>query len=84
MVRYDTGDTGIMRMYKDDKGRMHGKYVEIYGLKRFSDVQHQGRTTLHPCIYEYAVKFEGIVYQANASSGERRIMNFLSMQTEKN
>ena len=33
MVRYDTGDTGIMRMYQDEKGRMHGKYVEIYGRR---------------------------------------------------
>ena len=33
MVRYDTGDTGIMRMYQDEKGRMHGKYVEICDRK---------------------------------------------------
>ena len=33
MVRYDTGDTGMMRIDRDEKGRIHGKYVEICDRK---------------------------------------------------
>ena len=33
MVRYDTGDTGKMRIDRDEKGRIHGKYVEICDRK---------------------------------------------------
>ena len=64
MVRYDTGDTGIMRMYKDDKGRMHGKYVEIYGRRGSLMYNTKGEPLSIHVFMNTLLKFEGIVYQA--------------------
>ncbi len=33
MIRYDTGDTGIIHRYADEKGRLHAEFTEIYGRR---------------------------------------------------
>lgn len=64
MVRYDTGDTGIMRMYQDEKGRMHGKYVEIYGRRGSLMYNCMGEPLSIHVFMNTLLKFEGVVYQA--------------------
>lgn len=64
MVRYDTGDTGIMRMYQDGKGRMHGKYVEIYGRRGSLMYNCIGEPLSIHVFMNTLLKFEGVVRQA--------------------
>ena len=64
MVRYDTGDTGIMRMYQDEKGRMHGKYVEIYGRRGSLMYNCMGEPLSIHVFMNTLLKFEGVVRQA--------------------
>lgn len=64
MVRYDTGDTGIMRMYRDEKGRVHGKYVEIYGRRGSLMYNCMGEPLSIHVFMNTLLKFEGVVYQA--------------------
>lgn len=64
MVRYDTGDTGIMWMYQDEKGRMHGKYVEIYGRRGSLMYNCMGEPLSIHVFMNTLLKFEGVVRQA--------------------
>ena len=64
MVRYDTGDTGKMRIDRDEKGRIHGKYVEIYGRRGSLMYNTKGEPLSIHVFMNTLLKFEGIVYQA--------------------
>ena len=72
MIRYDTGDTGKIRLYKDEKGRLHGKFVEIYG-RRGSLIYHcQGEPLSIHVFMNILLNFEGIVYQAKCIQREKK------------
>ena len=60
---YDTGDTGKMRIDRDEKGRIHGKYVEIYGRRGSLMYNTKGEPLSIHVFMNTLLKFEGIVYQ---------------------
>ena len=64
MVRYDTGDTGKMRVYYDKNGRMHAKYTEIYGRRGSLMYNTKGEPLSIHVFMNTLLKFEGTVYQA--------------------
>ena len=64
MVRYDTGDTGKMRIYYDKNGRVHAKYTEIYGRRGSLMYNTKGEPLSIHVFMNTLLKFEGIVYQA--------------------
>ena len=64
MVRYDTGDTGKMRVYYDKNGRVHAKYTEIYGRRGFLMYNTKGEPLSIHVFMNTLLKFEGTVYQA--------------------
>ena len=84
MVRYDTGDTGIMRMYNDPKGRVHGKYVEIYGRRGSLMYNTKGEPLSIHVFMNTLLKFEGIVYQAKCIQwGEKDYELLVNADQEK-
>ena len=64
MVRYDTGDTGKMRVYYDKNGRVHAKYTEIYGRRGSLMYNTKGEPLSIHVFMNTLLKFEGTVYQA--------------------
>lgn len=64
MVRYDTGDTGIYRMYTDENGRVHGKFAEIYGRRGSLMYNCKGEPLSIHVFMNILFHFEGIIYQA--------------------
>ncbi|MGN0323270.1 MAG: phenylacetate--CoA ligase family protein [Oliverpabstia sp.] len=71
MVRYDTGDTGKIRIYRDEKGRVHGKFVEIYGRRGSLMYNCQGQPLSIHVFMNILLKFEGIVHQARCIQWEK-------------
>ena len=84
MVRYDTGDTGIMRMYQDEKGRMHGKYVEIYGRRGSLMYNCMGEPLSIHVFMNTLLKFEGVVYQAKCIQWGQKEYELLVNADRKN
>lgn len=72
MIRYDTGDTGKIRLYKDEKGRLHGKFVEIYGRRGSLIYNCQGEPLSIHVFMNILLNFEGIVYQAKCIQREKK------------
>lgn len=64
MVRYDTGDTGKYCIYKDEKGRIHGKYVEIYGRRGSLMYNCNGEPLSIHVFMNILFHFQGVVHQA--------------------
>lgn len=64
MVRYDTGDTGKYCMYKDEKGRVHAKFTEIYGRRGSLMYNCQGEPLSIHVFMNILFHFEGIIHQA--------------------
>lgn len=72
MIRYDTGDTGKMRIYKDEKGRVHGKFLEIYGRRGSLMYNCQGEPLSIHVFMNILLNFEGVVYQAKCIQWEKK------------
>ncbi len=72
MIRYDTGDTGKMRIYKDEKGRLHGKFLEIYGRIVSLMYNCQGEPLSIHVFMNILLNFEGVVYQAKCIQWEKK------------
>lgn len=72
MIRYDTGDTGKIRIYKDEKGRLHGKFVEIYGRRGSLIYNCQGEPLSIHVFMNILLNFESIVYQAKCIQREKK------------
>lgn len=72
MIRYDTGDTGKMRIYKDEKGRVHGKFLEIYGRRGSLMYNCQGEPLSIHVFMNILLNFEGVVYQAQCIQWEKK------------
>ncbi len=71
IVRYDTGDTGKLRMYVDENGRVHGKFVEIYGRRGSLLYNCQGEPLSIHVFMNILLNFEGVVYQAKCIQWEK-------------
>lgn len=72
MIRYDTGDTGKIRMYRDENGRVHGKFAEIYGRRGSLMYNCQGEPLSIHVFMNILLNFEGIVYQAKCIQWEKK------------
>ena len=76
MVRYDTGDTGKMRVYYDKNGRVHAKYTEIYGRRGSIMYNTKGEPLSIHVFMNTLLKFEGTVYQTGRNRTSRSIPTF--------
>ena len=84
MVRYDTGDTGKMRIEHDQKGRVHAKYMEIYGRRGSLMYNTKGEPLSIHVFMNTLLKFEGIVYQAKCIQwGEKKYELLVNADREK-
>ena len=84
LVRYDTGDTGKIRMYKDEKGRVHGKFVEIYGRRGSLMYNCQGEPLSIHVFMNILLNFEGVVHQARCIQwGKKEYEILLNTDREK-
>ncbi|NCB92717.1 MAG: phenylacetate--CoA ligase family protein [Clostridia bacterium] len=72
LVRYDTGDTGKIRIYRDGKGRVHGKFVEIYGRRGSMMYNCQGEPLSIHVFMNILLNFEGVIYQARCIQWEKK------------
>lgn len=72
MIRYDTGDTGKMRIYRDEKGRVHGEFLEIYGRRGSLMYNCQGEPLSIHVFMNILLNFEGVVYQAKCIQWEKK------------
>lgn len=72
LVRYDTGDTGKIRIYRDESGRVHGKFMEIYGRRGSMMYNCQGEPLSIHVFMNILLKFEGIIYQARCIQWEKK------------
>jgi phenylacetate-CoA ligase len=72
MIRYDTGDTGIIRKYTDDKGRLHACFTEIYGRRGSLLYNTKGEPLSIHVFMNVLLNFEGEIQQAKCiQTGEK-------------
>ncbi len=64
MLRYDTGDTGRLRMWKDSRGRMHAQLTEIYGRRGSLLYNTKGEPLSIHVFMNNLLHFEGVLRQA--------------------
>ena len=84
MVRYDTGDSGKMRVYYDKNGRVHAKYTEIYGRRGSLMYNTKGEPLSIHVFMNTLLKFEGTVYQAKCIQwGEKDYELLVNADQEK-
>ncbi|MDD3218499.1 MAG: AMP-binding protein [Lachnospiraceae bacterium] len=72
MIRYDTGDTGIMRTYYDENGRKHAKFTEIYGRRGSLMYNTKGEPLSIHVFMNVLIHLEGIVHQAKCIQWEKK------------
>lgn len=71
MIRYDTGDTGIMELKTDKKGRVHGTLTEIYGRRGSLLFNCKGEPLSIHVFMNVLIHLEGIVHQAKCIQWDR-------------
>lgn len=64
MIRYDTGDTGKIRHWTDENGRLHAKFTEIYGRRGSMLYNTSGEPLSIHVFMNVLLNFEGILRQA--------------------
>jgi len=64
MIRYDTGDTGKMKTWKDARRRSHAKLTEIYGRRGSLLYNTKGEPLSIHVFMNTLLNFEGKVLQA--------------------
>lgn len=64
MIRYDTGDTGKMKTWHDEKRRRHAKLTEIYGRRGSLLYNTKGEPLSIHVFMNTLLNFEGRVRQA--------------------
>lgn len=72
MLRYDTGDTGIMEEYYDEKGRKHSVFKEIYGRRGSLMYNCKGEPLSIHVFLNVLINLEGIVHQAKCIQWEKK------------
>ena len=72
MIRYDTGDTGKIRKYRDDEGRLHACFTEIYGRRGSLLYNTKGEPLSIHVFMNVLLNFEGQIQQAKCiQTGEK-------------
>lgn len=72
MIRYDIGDTGIIRRYTDEKGRLHAELTEIYGRRGSILYNTSGEPLSIHVFMNILFHFEGEIQQAKCiQTGEK-------------
>lgn len=72
MIRYDTGDTGFYLETKDEKGRIHGSFTEIYGRRGSLLYNCKGEPLSIHVFMNVLIQMEGIVHQAKCIQWEKK------------
>lgn len=72
MIRYDTGDTGIYEEVRDEKGRIHGYFKEIYGRRGSLMYNCAGEPLSIHVFMNVLLNLEGIVNQAKCIQWEKK------------
>lgn len=72
MIRYDTGDTGIMEVRYDDKGRKHCVFKEIYGRRGSLLYNCKGEPLSIHVFLNVLINLEGVVHQAKCIQWEKK------------
>lgn len=72
MIRYDTGDTGILKEYRDEQGRKHAKFTEIYGRRGSMLYNCAGEPLSIHVFMNVLLDLEGIVHQAKCIQWEKK------------
>ncbi len=72
MIRYDTGDTGILEEYHDEAGRKHAKFTEIYGRRGSMLYNCAGEPLSIHVFMNVLLDLEGIVHQAKCIQWEKK------------
>ena len=74
----------MMRIDRDEKGRIHGKYVEIYGRRGSLMYNTKGEPLSIHVFMNTLLKFEGVVYQARCIQwGEKEYELLVNADREK-
>ncbi|MGI6005900.1 MAG: hypothetical protein ACOX8E_00235 [Ruminococcus sp.] len=72
MIRYDTGDTGVYEIIRDEKGRKHGVFKEIYGRRGSLMYNCKGEPLSIHVFMNVLLHLEGIVHQAKCIQWEKK------------
>lgn len=72
MIRYDTGDTGIMEVTVDEKGRKRGIFREIYGRRGSLMYNCKGEPLSIHVFMNVLINLEGVVHQAKCIQWEKK------------
>ncbi len=72
MIRYDTGDTGIMKTAIDTQGRKHAVFEEIYGRRGSLMYNCAGEPLSIHVFMNVLLDLEGIVHQAKCIQWEKK------------
>ncbi len=72
MIRYDTGDTGIMDAYLDEAGRKHAVFKEIYGRRGSLMYNCKGEPLSIHVFMNVLINLEGVVHQAKCIQWEKK------------
>ena len=72
MLRYDTGDTGTVCYYHDERGNLHGYFKEIYGRRGSVLYNTKGDPLSIHVFMNILLNFEGEIRQARCiQTGEK-------------
>ena len=71
MIRYDTGDTGKILHWTDEKGRLHAKFTEIYGRRGSMLYNTAGEPLSIHVFMNVLLNFEGVLRQAKCIQTEK-------------
>ena len=64
MIRYDTGDTGKIKEWRDSRGRIHARFTEIYGRRGSLLYNTKGEPLSIHVFMNNLLNFEGVLRQA--------------------
>ena len=67
MIRYDTGDTGKVRRWTDENGRVHAEFTEIYGRRGSLIYNTSGHPLSMHVFMNNLLNFQGILRQAKCT-----------------
>ncbi|MCR5295383.1 MAG: phenylacetate--CoA ligase family protein [Lachnospiraceae bacterium] len=71
MIRYDTGDTGIMIREEDEAGRLHGYFTTIYGRRASMLYNTKGEPLSIHVFMNLLLKTEDVVHQVKTIQWEK-------------
>lgn len=82
-LRYDTGDTGIMRTYYDEEGRKHAVFTSLYTKRGAVLYDTKGNPISVAAFSHLLDDFEGLVLQAKCIQLEKKKYEVLVVAREE-